>query len=560
MRNYALFMRNYKFQSEKSLLWICSIGLAVVFVLAQIQLSSRMGGRLAFPSTYDDVIYFLTALSQLEVLHQDGLWSLLQFNIRVPPHAPMHTLLAMLGFSVFGTKAWAANAATVIPLALLISLFLRISRLPLLLCVPLIISFLLMPYAEFLVAEFRPDGFCGLFVASGAMIVTLTSWADRWRMQMLAGLLFAAALLAKPSFLPLILVVMAVSVTLSVLPRLRDRTAWSPTLKAGGITVGSAIIIALPYYVVGLKPIISYIYNNTLDDRAIVWGAPLPLPERLTYYLTGPGAQASVGWWLYVSLAALFFTVGWSMAMGRWSILYRIGSAFLSAASAYSILTFIDNKTPYIGLGFTAFIFVGLLSAMIWFCRLALSLKYPAIAFCAVFGVLVFAMTTTSLIPFQSVYIKNVIKELSFGSKQQNIRDLRQAAAIQQTTLQAVVDALAARPDLRSKTVYLGLISDYINFRTLTFMLMEKGALPLRWLSPVSSGELRVHMKAINQAQYAVLFSAESGDPAKWLPSYQLRDKLLEIVPNAGFEEIARLRDASGHGYIIIFQRKPQNS
>ncbi|MGO4705718.1 hypothetical protein AB4072_08070 [Microvirga sp. 2MCAF38] len=539
--------------------WAWAIFLSIAFVVLQIK-ASLWGGRLLLPPTYDDVGYFNDAILRLKTIHDEGVVAGLNQYIKTPPHSPLYTALAMFGFTVFGTVPWAAAAATALPLVLIIRLFFAVSGLPIRLSALLVAAFLLMPYAYFLTVEFRPDGFTGVFLASGAMMTVLMPWLERGCIQAGAGVLFGAALLAKPSFLPLTLVVMFASVGLAALPAVRDTKAWRKLATASGVTLGIALLLAAPYYVVGYQHVFQYIYHNTQAPSAVVWGGPLPLPERLAYYLIGVGAGPTIGGWLFVTLALLAAALAWNVVFARWDILYRIGSAVVVAGLAYFILTFTNTRSSWIGLGFTGFAFVGLAVGAVWLCRFAREKGHPTAALTVTIALLLGALVTFRLptyaptdIGVADIFRASVKKKLTrtdlIGMSLQQVADAERAS------LDRVVDVLSTIPDLKRQVVYMGPIAQYVNPSSLQYTLIQRGSAHPKWAAPYIAGKMQQHASAMKKATYAILFTPDSTQPLEWLPSNDLREALMSTVPEAGFEEMARLPDASGRGQIIVFRR-----
>lgn len=144
-------------------LWLISFALAIIFAAFQIQ-SSLHSGALSLPATYDDVGYFNDALQRLELLYRHGATALLKNFWTNPPHAPLTTGLAMLGFSLLGRHAWAADAMNALPLALILRLMLGSAcrTLPLSSALPLVVAFLGFPWLslafQFLVSWYSNFG------------------------------------------------------------------------------------------------------------------------------------------------------------------------------------------------------------------------------------------------------------------------------------------------------------------------------------------------------------------------------------------------------------------
>jgi len=79
--------------------WALSFALAVIFTTFNIQASLR-SGVLALPPTYDDVAYFNEAIVRLKQMDDSGGMALVSGYLANPPHAPLQTLLAFIGFAL----------------------------------------------------------------------------------------------------------------------------------------------------------------------------------------------------------------------------------------------------------------------------------------------------------------------------------------------------------------------------------------------------------------------------------------------------------------------------
>jgi hypothetical protein len=156
--------------ARASALWTISFVLAAAFTAFQIQ-TSLHSGALSLPVTYDDVTYFNGALMRLEVLYRNGGRALLAGFWENPPHAPLQTLLAMVGFGMLGRYPWAADAMNALPIALVLRLFLGFASqsLPLPVAVALAAALLGFPLVGLMVVEFRPDALCALLTATGPL-------------------------------------------------------------------------------------------------------------------------------------------------------------------------------------------------------------------------------------------------------------------------------------------------------------------------------------------------------------------------------------------------------
>ena len=193
------------FDIEKNKLYfIVSLFIGVFFVNFHIQQSLHFG-VLSLPPTYDDVGYFGDAFKRLRQIYDYGFLGFFKNYIIAPPHSPIYSLLAMIGFSILGYAAWAACASVLIIIVPLIYLYLKNSfNLSLYNKILLIFSILCAPIFSILCIEFRPDAFCGLATASGIFCILFsTNWNNARKSTIfVAGLLFGVSLITKLTVAP----------------------------------------------------------------------------------------------------------------------------------------------------------------------------------------------------------------------------------------------------------------------------------------------------------------------------------------------------------------------
>jgi hypothetical protein len=53
------------------------------------------------------------------------------------------------------------------------------------------------------------------------------------------------------------------------------------------------------------------------------------------------------------------------------------------------------------------------------------------------------------------------------------------------------------------------------------------------------------------------MFTPDSAEPLTWLPSAAIRQEVVDLVKNGGFQELAHTPDESGKGAIVIYRRIP---
>lgn len=159
-------------------------------------------GNYAYPVDFDDVGYFTDAMYRLLEWHKRV--SLLQLYIDSPPHSPIYTYIAMLGFSMFGEASWGPLAVTgVFIWALSFVVLTSFERYHLWSGLLVLITALSMPYFGALVQEFRPDMATGLAIGYGAYLIIRQLWNTlSYKDWCFGGGVFGVGLLLKPAYSP----------------------------------------------------------------------------------------------------------------------------------------------------------------------------------------------------------------------------------------------------------------------------------------------------------------------------------------------------------------------
>jgi hypothetical protein len=234
--------------------WIAAILIMAIFAILQIRVSFTRGA-LSMPPTFDDVSYFLSGITYLKPFWDSGLAGVLHQYYLEPPHAPMSTGLAFVGFSLLGIKAWVGPAADAVVLVFFLRAFLAVaSDLPFGQAILLAIALLGFPLVGQTLMVFRPDMFCSLVTAAGTLYILLRpDWAHSRRDQLIAGVIFGAALWAKPAVFHLTTALFMAAMLLASLRALREREIKAPVI-AGIVTAGTGILISLPYYALAFPP------------------------------------------------------------------------------------------------------------------------------------------------------------------------------------------------------------------------------------------------------------------------------------------------------------------
>lgn len=522
---------------RSSPLWILSFALATIFAAFQIQ-SSIHSGSLSLPATYDAVGYFNDALQRLDLLYRAGAAAMLKNLWTNAPHAPLSTVLAMLGFGLMGRHPWAADAMNALPLAIILRLMLGTAcrMLPIGCGLPLVSAFLGFPIFGLLILEFRPDMLCAIFAATGAVLVVADPrWrAGEHRTWLISTALFVGAMLAKPTLAPVTIFVFTVAVFVVIVLHARTRqnvrSMISVALRAGGL----GLILVLPYYASAFSHLYDYIRTNAFGSQASVWALKLSVQDHLLYYLVGPGGSAAIGQaWLLLAVALLLGAV--LLLRSQWRTV--LGVAFVSLA-AYASVTAPTMKSPFIGVIVPAFVLVlAFLGASVIVSRL--DRDAAVVSATALLAISIVSWTPVSMrlwnstvSPTQSENYQRIFKE--------------------------TVNAIATVPELGKRTLYFPVIAQYLNQDNIEFELRRRNldtpVAPLMYLN----GDMNFQREQLAKSDLVILFSNDSSLPLPWPASSGIRKEITAAVGEAeAFNTIAEIDGGQSYpGKVLVFRRK----
>jgi hypothetical protein len=310
-------------------------------------------GRLAAPPWYDDVVYLYAAQAlRHAVQHQSWLETLRQL---VDQHAPLSTLLAVLGFLAV-PQGW---AGPYIVNCLVLGGFLAgcavlLRPLPTAAIFGVIAAIGAIPVASLSITEFRPD-FAWGFLSGLAATALLRPWLFQfsWKKLVLIGILCGLALVSKPSTGPFTAVILATAFAGSVLLHVLSghyatASARFHTIARVAALIGlGAGIVAGPIYAVIGREVYAYILLALVElhDQNLIPGGFL---FQLLYYSIGPGGEIALGQAFWV-LFSFWVTVLVYCAVHKSRMLPRLICYLAVIFVAYAIPTNTDSKSLYFG-------------------------------------------------------------------------------------------------------------------------------------------------------------------------------------------------------------------
>ena len=521
--------------------WLISAGLAALVAAFHIR-HSLDGGALALPPTYDDVGYFIDAAARLDTLRRGGLEAFFAEYAARPPHSPLASLLALIGFSFFGVKPWAACAATAIPLALLVRAFFAIARdVPLWMTALAALALLGSPLVGIVIIEFRPDAIGGLVTACGLLFIVLRRWArGATATTLAAGGFLALALWAKPSVFALTIVLFGAAMAAASVPDIWRRASRRNVLRAWALTIGTAAVLAAPHYVFAFDATVGYFVENMFGQHSDIWNMKAPPLEHMLYYLVGIGGRFTLGAWLYLALLAAAICVAVILRRRDRAAFGQFLRGFAVILICYVAISATAHKSPFIGISLTALTMVGVAIGVAFALRhLARSGRTMAASAVAI------ALLAFSLAEFRTPWAGHGAPPVSAAEAAAKRRMLVETA----DTLQAMVPEGA--------TILNTAIGAYLNPSTLMFESLQRHGARVRPIDLHRHGDAGDYRAALPRADLAIAFAPDA-EVIPWLPSAGLRKQFLDdLRSDPDWLPVQTIEDRQGVGPVYVFRRVP---
>jgi hypothetical protein len=515
---------------------ILSVALAVLATAFHIR-SSLDAGTLSLPPGFDDVAYFVDAALRLERLREGGLPAFLLDYKANPPHSPLSTLFALVGFSFLGVSPWAACAAMVIPLAVLLYTFFAIaSDLPRWLSILLCVALLGSPIVGILILDFRPDAFCSLATACGAALIVLRPWSDGdSRTCVLAALLFSLALWSKPALFPVTLLVFGCAMIVASIPKILSRTERPALIRAFFATTILTALLVLPHYAVAFDRILDYFVSNYFAER---WQTNISFWNHVSYYIIGPGGQMSLGAWVYLAVVMALFSLVIVLRRRDRRAFHDHLRIFIVILITYGTVSLTTYKTAFIGIAVSALLMVaiGLLSIDISRYLVGFRTKWAACAFSILF--LAFSIST-----FGDHWTRpgrELLDPTETNHRQKMLKEVVETLIHQQ-----LPGAILLEP----------VHSQFFHSTTINFALLQRRLKPIRAVGYTFQPSPDVYRAAKRQADVAIAYAPDA-HVISWLPSSQLREQFLsDLRTDRDWILVRTIEDRKPWGPIYLFKR-----
>jgi hypothetical protein len=332
---------------------------------------------------YEDIITHIDGLKRWRDLSNCGVAAYLDNYIKNPPHAPLHSMMASLGFMLFGVKDWAPYAVNAVVLFAFLALVRR-ETLPfgswsswLAVC-----GALFVPVAFKSIHEFRPDFPCALATLWGMLMYPRSRDQRFGTKAALSGALFGLALLAKPPFFPYTLAMAGLPWLITIAEGFRERKSiqgiWNPVLNSWPFFVGTAVI-AGPHYIVAWQKILGYIQQNQFGADAHVWRMKGGIGYQLAYHLFGVGGQFMLGKGvvILIGLAATGLILSFLRRRSDQENSGRFLRLFGFMAWAWLLIAVNPHENPFFGLTFQYGLVLVAMFSLAWFFFIASTAEWP---------------------------------------------------------------------------------------------------------------------------------------------------------------------------------------
>lgn len=522
---------------------VLAIG-AVLFTLIQIRFSFDQY-RLAQAPFYDDVVYFCDALTRLDIFYNQGCAPMLRSFIVNPAHSPYSTVMALVGFLLFGIKDWAPylmNCLLVLAMLGCVDYLMRGAKIWQRLLVCLIV--LCIPLTGIMVLDFRPDMAWGLAAAMAVLLPLRGPFigAPR-RSQLAAGVWCAAALICKPSICPLTLFSIGLAwIAATICDRLADpehftfrrvRSAWLWAILP-------VVVLASPVYF-NARDILDYIHLSLHGPGPNFWGSPKTTHDKILFYVNGFAGDQMFHNQLHLILIVLavgaILVIYSAIRNGKPARIrmYRMIALGLICFITFLIPTLLDVANPFFGTQFQTLMVLGmvLVLRMLLVHARGLAMKGLAIAFlllCAWGAIQNAAFVVQWRVP--PALAKNNAKVLH---------------GVEQVLLQHAV----------TDDHIFFTATGWLNCRTMQFVLRQDGTM-IQSTDNAFSADPKLFWARMNWADFIV--AAESGVGAEFetrQPGLDFDSSLALARRRKDFAQIATVPSETGKRFVIFQRTRP---
>jgi hypothetical protein len=501
-------------------------------------------GNLAIPIGYSDSAYFLDGYTRLQQFYAHGLPGVAKGYVLDTPHAPISSLLACLGFVLFGVhdvSPYLLNSVIAFVFLVYALKFFRTS-------IPafrwVVLAYVCsVPLTPMGIIEFRPDFAASLFLALGILTTISEPFVDARPAHLaMGGAFFGLSIFSKPTFVPFIVFIWGCSIAAAVLtdffsvaPQRNVRRA----VRSAAIHGTALAAVALLDLAFGWRNILAEIRFVLFSHHTKVWTANLrgnPLSKAL-YYLTGPGGKQMLGGQLWVLLALIGIALFTLPQKSREARLRWISLLALMSIS-YAFFSVSIAKTPFWALSFQILMVFAALAGLEIILDLIAKNGLSPSAPCAVAA----ALALLGLYFLQPMYPIRGIRGTAHTDFNWDAHD-------------RIIEIIAAQRDRSPVLVYISAMG-IVNGESLQWMSIKRG-LNAKITGDPLSHKIEKHLKTMRAADVVVAPEPGIGAVYSLLPSARITGEILRAVKDdAHFVQTDQIPAPDGK-YLYVFVNNP---
>lgn len=514
--------------------------IGALLLLAWNMKNSFEFGRLAFVPSYDDVSYFVDALSRYQRFLNGNLLLLFRDAVADPPHAPISTVQAVLSYMAFGVHDWAPYVSNIwIPFAALLSSLWLTRGIGWVRWV-LFVHVLTLPMLGGAIVEFRPDIAAGVLAAAAiiASVYAVTSQEAKllnalcWWAAGLCG----AMLWAKPSAALYYVVLLELGLMFALVGMFAFRRVnLLAGLKRSLFINCVGIGLSLPYFAVAGERVFKYTWSAIVRDKSI-WAVNMDWLEHAQFYLVGHGGRFMLGldvWIMVVAVLLLLFFVRTIEPLQRLRFSALLGVTLVG----YLLVAVNSVKTQFLGVGFQS----------LWF----------MLSFLVLLELASFRRGRLLAAGFAAVAILSVLSVQPTGYL--GLRDSAKAQGVR-TTVALIEEELVgiSIEQAKQKTVFMT-FTGFLNRDVLSYNLLKRGYNSLKinygFFRPSEEDPREFFGRGIKDADIVIAASEGTSVLDSAMPSNRILPLTLSIVQDDPELELWK-RIPSGDGSFYIYVRK----
>lgn len=323
---------------------------AVSILLSLLVISSALArsaaiGRLSVPPFYDDVGYFISGFDLYSLYLEKGLSAILLPLLH--EHAPVQSLLAMIGDVLFGAGPWSAYLANgFLVIGLVVVLLTLTQGLQPIGRFGIIFYVLSLPLIGNLVTEFRPDIYWGMLCGISIYSMLSPNFLRGSRFYTYVPATFVGlALLGKPSASPATAALLGFTALLAFWLQRPLRSTFTNL----AVFVLLVLVMAGPFFAINAATLYRYIHLGLVEQYGLFDDVNRSFWTDAFFYIGGWINQVTLSTALWIGISLFVWNSVFLCRNGRRDDLTRHACFGLATLMAYLIPTISPIKSVYFG-------------------------------------------------------------------------------------------------------------------------------------------------------------------------------------------------------------------